>query len=358
MSELGDAIARLSSARSLQDVDNIANTLSAKASGPGGILYSGYSGDARSQSIALDIADQTGMNIIDDTQRGKFLNNPAVENALTDIISDANPNANPSVVQDFVNNYLYGGSSDSLWGQASQEYVASLSGNVTFVGNNASSAGIFTNVEAQGVIDNELISSLNGISRNDFPEAAQELVSSAEKSWSSALDNGGVYLDEDGNAITSSEVYNALALHPSSAETAETLDSLGFSDATSALLETPQAVEAEGILASLGGDALKLLTDVAGGLGGVVIDLLFNSTPLNAGEDQEIFNRQDRVLDTPEYNNDLSSFEVDNDGNYAVNSGLLSDAEKASGGLSLLVDSKDGSVSLATISDDNSQVFL
>ena len=57
----------------------------AKAVGPGGILYSGLVGGAHSSEIALQLANETGLNIINKTARGLFLADANVDAAIQNV---------------------------------------------------------------------------------------------------------------------------------------------------------------------------------------------------------------------------------------------------------------------------------
>ena len=86
MVNLATALAELTNAKTIQDVVNIASSLSAAATGPGGaVLYGGNVGSAAAHDIALKIAQVDNLNIIDNTVRAQFLSNPAVEAKLTAI---------------------------------------------------------------------------------------------------------------------------------------------------------------------------------------------------------------------------------------------------------------------------------
>jgi hypothetical protein len=77
------AIEQISRANSLDEIQSIVRQFSAAAEAPGGILYSGWVGDLRSRDIALELAARTGLPIIDNTERGRFLSDKEVESAIT-----------------------------------------------------------------------------------------------------------------------------------------------------------------------------------------------------------------------------------------------------------------------------------
>ena len=76
------ALNQLASVSSLDQLRNLANSLSASASGPGGILYSNVQGSVAARELALSIANSQGLNIIDNTARALFLSDPAVKSTV------------------------------------------------------------------------------------------------------------------------------------------------------------------------------------------------------------------------------------------------------------------------------------
>ena len=83
------ALNELPNQATLADVVNLAKSLSAAATGPNGIIYSGYVGGVvRAEDIAVSIAaNNPGLNIINDTDRGIFLAQPSVRDTIQQIIS-------------------------------------------------------------------------------------------------------------------------------------------------------------------------------------------------------------------------------------------------------------------------------
>lgn len=82
MTEYAREIEQIKAARSLDDIHGIARSFSAQALGEGGILYSGRVGSVRSEVIAKELAHKTGLSIINDTPRARFLADDSVERAI------------------------------------------------------------------------------------------------------------------------------------------------------------------------------------------------------------------------------------------------------------------------------------
>src|SRR5579863_9995680 len=74
---------------SLQDVENIANSLTAAGNGqPGGLIFSGPVGSFSSTDVAKNIASNVpGLNIINDTDRGIFLGQDQVFQTISQIVA-------------------------------------------------------------------------------------------------------------------------------------------------------------------------------------------------------------------------------------------------------------------------------
>jgi hypothetical protein len=166
--QISTAIADIQDAKSVSGVMNVINSFSAAATGPGGIIYSGKVGDAEASQLAPQLANQTGLNIIDNTARGQLLTNDSVANAITDqltnIISQQNSSLTPEEIDTAVVNVLYGTVGDttsqaaSIWGQASVEYAGSLTGDVTVISVGQNAGGIMANLELPAIHINISIS--------------------------------------------------------------------------------------------------------------------------------------------------------------------------------------------------------
>ena len=90
MVDVATALSELANATTLQEIQAIAESLSAQATGSGGVLYTGYVGGAPARQVALQIASSTGQSIIDNTDRGIFLSNSAVETKIIQILEATN----------------------------------------------------------------------------------------------------------------------------------------------------------------------------------------------------------------------------------------------------------------------------
>ena len=73
MPEHAREVEAIRSAKTLAELQAVVNGFPAEAAGDGGVLYSRPVGTMQSQLIALEVAKQTGLQIIDDTPRAKFL---------------------------------------------------------------------------------------------------------------------------------------------------------------------------------------------------------------------------------------------------------------------------------------------
>ncbi len=140
------ALAQLSSATTLQEVTDIANSLSAAATSPNGVLYSGMVGLQGSNVVAQSFASATGASIINNTDRAQFLAllDPNGASAYNDVLTTIIQNtegltASAAITQAQI--VLFGSVpgvepivtnvTASLWGQASAAFVSSLTGDVT-----------------------------------------------------------------------------------------------------------------------------------------------------------------------------------------------------------------------------------
>jgi hypothetical protein len=115
--------------------------LSCRAESPDGLVYKGWSKKVSARQLALHIAKEKGMNIIDQTDRAQFLHltdadgENLVEQTAYRIF--AQNGASPSEALTGALEFISGGgrtsSDDSLWGRALSEWYRSLTGNVNTV---------------------------------------------------------------------------------------------------------------------------------------------------------------------------------------------------------------------------------
>lgn len=167
-------IARINGAHGLDDIKAVARTYSAAASGEGGILYSRAVGGINSEAIALELADKTGLPVINHTPRARFLSNPSVqdsiEKAAMRIFESEGMSA--QAAEAATSEFLYGNAQAAarssrslegcLWGEASEEFARSLRGDVRLVASDANLERVFGKVELPTVLDNPRVASLGG----------------------------------------------------------------------------------------------------------------------------------------------------------------------------------------------------
>jgi Hint domain len=285
MADLQIALTDLTNAQTLDDVRSIANTLSAKATGPGGVLYSGTVGDSISNpysgEVAQQIADTEGVPIIDNTLRGQFLKDPVVATKIQNIIAKSNPNLTAEEISNLVKQELFGtgiSANTSLWGEASAEFVASLSGNITIVSTNVNAAGVLANVEIPAILNNGAITSINGVALRDLPATVPEFVETIQSSFTAAANSGGIFyrvINGGEQIYISSEVLAKLGLSSSGAESASALVASGLQKVTVPALEETTAGSVVDFLLAAGGDAIELVgASVATFLGATLVFVL------------------------------------------------------------------------------------
>ena len=69
--------------QAISQIQAIASSTSAAATGPNAVLYSGGVGSVSSSVVGPAVASQTGFSVINSTDRASFLNQPQVRAALT-----------------------------------------------------------------------------------------------------------------------------------------------------------------------------------------------------------------------------------------------------------------------------------
>ena len=84
MTDYSAQISAIKQARSLGEIREVARQFSASASGEGGVLYSRRIGAVSSEMVALEIAEKTGLPIINGTPRAEFLSNTMLGGKLHD----------------------------------------------------------------------------------------------------------------------------------------------------------------------------------------------------------------------------------------------------------------------------------
>jgi T5SS/PEP-CTERM-associated repeat protein len=362
MVDLATALAELANAKTVQDVVNIASSLSAAATGPGGaVLYGGNVGSAAAEDIALTIAQADNLNIINETVRAQFLINPAVEAKLTAIYKALNPAASNAEIEELVTTELYGGTTSSLWGQASADFVKSIKGAVTVVALTVKQGRILGGVELPGILANSGITAINNIPVSGIQKTVSALTSTIESSVTSALSKGGIFAAASTETTTtaqfvSSQVLQALGLSANGAETTAQYASQGLAESSAPALETAAAVDAENLLAAAGSKALGLL---GGPLGLAVVDLLFGSKPLNQGEDLLVAQQQAAwlALDTPAADQNQQVVN-DTNGDTTINVPLVSTDGSVNDDFALSLNPTAKSVVLATATGNDSSLTV
>ncbi len=174
MSDYTTQIERILRAGSLDEIREVARTFSAKATGEGGILYSRPVGGVSSEAIALELADRTGLPIINRTPRAQFLSDNAVKEAIDSAarrlfqaqgmtVADAKAAAMdlqfgnaraPATAPTSLDN--------CLWGEASKDFARSLRGDIKVVASNANIERVFGKVELPEVLSNPNVRTLGG----------------------------------------------------------------------------------------------------------------------------------------------------------------------------------------------------
>jgi hypothetical protein len=174
MTAYSDAVVQILNAATLDEIRSIATQFSAKASGSGGILYSGDIANTYSGNLALQLAEKTGLSIINRTARGGFLSDGAVEDAIKARAQSifVSKGYSGDTAKKLAGDFLFGdgealAASDtslrnSLWGQASQEFAASLRGDITVVAESAKLDRVFAQVELPAVFNESGVTLING----------------------------------------------------------------------------------------------------------------------------------------------------------------------------------------------------
>ncbi|TPI51521.1 calcium-binding protein, partial [Mesorhizobium sp. B3-1-3] len=171
MNQYQSYIDQINSAQSLDDIRAIAEEFSAQSYGEGGILYSGPIGSATSTDVAVKIENATGLPIINNTDRGKFLGDDAVSDAIKNRALELflSEGQSRKTAEASVGDFLYGHTGDtasleaSLWGHTSAEFAQSLSGDIIVVAESANLGRVFGSVEIPFAVQNQAITSIGGV---------------------------------------------------------------------------------------------------------------------------------------------------------------------------------------------------
>jgi len=191
MTDYTNAIKQIQAAASLDlnagiaQIQQVVAGFSAAGTGSGGgVVYSGTVDGYKAGQLALDLANQTGMSIIDNTARGQFLADQGVGQVIQSTLRKLFVDSGQTLAQaaGSANNVLYGSAfipsgqlgsiSTSLWGQASADFAASLSGLVTVIASDSPVSRIFAQVEIPALLANPDVTSVGGKSVSTLPAKA------------------------------------------------------------------------------------------------------------------------------------------------------------------------------------------
>lgn len=174
MTDYSAQIDQIKQAKSLEEIREVARQFSAKATGEGGILYSRPVGSVSSERIALELAEETGLPIINKTPRAEFLSDG---NVRMTIINSAESffqkqGHTAEAAEKLAASFQYGDPKaaahsltsldGSLWGDASREFAASLRGDIKVVATAANMERVFGKVELTAILDNPNVRTLGG----------------------------------------------------------------------------------------------------------------------------------------------------------------------------------------------------
>lgn len=172
MTDYSHEITQIKAARSLAEIREIVRSLSAKAGDEGGILYSGAVGKVPSEVIAKELAHKSGLPIINDTPRARFLGSRLAQIAIGEKVEQLLTGQGVPLGQmkSAASDFLYGNGTlppenplsirNSLWGEASAEFAASLRGPVVVVASAANAERVLGQVEVPTVLHASRASSL------------------------------------------------------------------------------------------------------------------------------------------------------------------------------------------------------
>ncbi|WP_343243264.1 XVIPCD domain-containing protein [Xanthomonas nasturtii] len=167
-------IERIKQSSSLDEISELARRYSASAQEAGGVLYSRPIGSVSSETVALEVARQSGEPVINETPRAKFLSNQDVSLEIQHRVSSIyeSQGVDRQTSLRLATNFLYGDPlvpaqdptslSKCLWGEASNEFASSLRGDIKVVASAANLERVFGQVEVPAVLNNPNVTSLGG----------------------------------------------------------------------------------------------------------------------------------------------------------------------------------------------------
>ncbi|MCL1561755.1 hypothetical protein [Xanthomonas nasturtii] len=167
-------IERIKQSSSLDEISELARRYSASAQEAGGVLYSRPIGSVSSETVALEVARQSGEPVINETPRAKFLSNQDVSLEIQHRVSSIyeSQGVDRQTSLRLATNFLYGDPlvpaqdptslSKCLWGEASNEFASSLRSDIKVVASAANLERVFGQVEVPAVLNNPNVTSLGG----------------------------------------------------------------------------------------------------------------------------------------------------------------------------------------------------
>ncbi len=174
MTDYSSQIDQIRQAKSLEEIREIARQFSAKATGEGGVLYSRPVGNVSSERIALELAEKTGLPIINKTPRAEFLSDGNVRLAITDSAEKIfqTQGHTAEAAEKLAASFQYGDPKAAvnsltsldgcLWGDASREFAASMRGDIKVVATAANMDRVFGKVELPTILNNPDVKTLGG----------------------------------------------------------------------------------------------------------------------------------------------------------------------------------------------------
>lgn len=252
MADYSAAIAQIKIASSLDEIQKIVGQYSAEAVGSGGILYSGPVGTIPAHEIAtLIVASEAEngvtVNIIDKTARGQFLANSDVSDAIRATARNIYraTGLTPGQARSAAKDLLFGNPAfesgprsiaGSLWGQAAQEFAASLSGDIKIIGIDGAANPIrtFGTVELPALLNNPDITSVGGVAISDLTKPGVNAFQAVLRQFTGAVADGGIFR----RVAIAQETLKALGLNGAGASPAAELRSEGFTRVAPTLTKT------------------------------------------------------------------------------------------------------------------------
>ncbi|WP_308112716.1 XVIPCD domain-containing protein [Xanthomonas arboricola] len=174
MNDYNSDVTLIRQSSSLEEIASIARRHAATAEKEGGILYSRPIGNVSSERISVNLSQETGLPIINDTPRANFLSDEQVRSSIEkkarEIFEDLGQDA--ATARNSATSFLYGDPnvpsqnptslSRCLWGEASHEFASSLRGDIKVVASAANLERVFGQVEVPAVLNNPNVTSLGG----------------------------------------------------------------------------------------------------------------------------------------------------------------------------------------------------